>query len=522
MEVRDANFKRVGSIPASDLDLTCAPEHNNVGAWDIVLPSEHPMAKALAMPGSGVIISTPDDVLLSGPMTRNEEAVSPEDKGGTITFSGIGDTHIVGDRLAFPTPAESDPGKQGTGHDTRTGAAETLMHQYVRANVGPDAPAGRRIRQLDMGTDRGRGQTVTKKPRFQNLGELLTELAATDSLGFRVVQRGGFLMFETYQASDRSRVIRLSIESGTLDGKRVAVTPPSVTYVVVAGQGEMTSRQLTGVTTPVSEKSEAVWNRRIEQFLDQRQTSDLNEQRQAALEVLAEGGDTGLTIQAVPPEDGGPVFARDLFFGDLVSAEVRGEELLQAVTGFVVKADRDGFKTGIVLGDVSQLNPAAASSDRISGVESRVSAIERNVEVAMKNVLGRSYPNAIQPISLNPPAGDGVERDAYPVQDIAPPALARVASISFRTAAGAASGTTSCTWTLYVRYGGTGSWQEVDRVRCNNRGIAAITLGAQLNTMVTITDPTKTLNVRVTQSIDSGQTLLNSVGNLNVSFLGSS
>ena len=53
-----------------------------------------------------------------------------------------------------------------------------------------------------MGANGARGPALTRKARFDNLGELLRDIALVGNLGFRVVQRGSGLVFETYEVQD--------------------------------------------------------------------------------------------------------------------------------------------------------------------------------------------------------------------------------------------------------------------------------------------------------------------------------
>ncbi|MEU0739263.1 siphovirus ReqiPepy6 Gp37-like family protein [Streptomyces sp. NPDC006134] len=363
------------------MSLTVEDAFNNVGTWAMTLPSEHPLAQALRLPGAGVIITGPTDVLMSGPVSSSEYAATADDRRGSISFSGISDSSILSDMLAWPEPGNPDATTQSTGHDTRTGPAETLMHQYVAANCGPLAPPARRRAGLTMGADYARGPVITKSARFPQLGELLTEIAVTADLGFRIVQRGRELVFETYAVQDRTREVRLDVLAGTLSGQRVAVSPPGATRVIVAGQGELEDRTFVSVDNETSQAAEADWNRRIERFVDQRQTNDLAELRQAGDEVLAEKGDTAVAVQAVPVEDSPFMdFGRDWGLGDRVTVIAGGQELVSTVTGLVIKADEDGFRLGAQLGDPSGFDPNASVADRVTSTESRVSALERTAE----------------------------------------------------------------------------------------------------------------------------------------------
>jgi len=380
VEVRDINLNRLGQIVPADLDLLLEDQFNNVGSWTLTVATDHPLASALRTPGAGIIITGADGLtLLSGPTIKPESAATSTDPGGTLTVDGLTDTVILADRLAFPDPTNVDPTTQTLAHDSRTGAIETLMHAYVNANIGPSAPSARRDTRLTMGTNLGRGATVTKNARFPVLGNLLVELAITAGLGFRVVQVGSVLQFQTFAVTDRTSEIRLDIRNNTLAGHRHAIAPPGVTRVIVAGQGEQVDRTFVEVDTADSLAGEALWGRRIEQFIDQRQTNDTTELTQAGLEALADNGFSQTSIQVVPMEDSTMEFGDDWALGDRVAVIVEGAEVYSDVTGYVMRANKDGLKMGAILGDPSVIKGTTAS-DKLTQMDARVSNLERNAE----------------------------------------------------------------------------------------------------------------------------------------------
>lgn len=386
VEVRNRIADRVGLIRPEDLVLEATALHNNVGEWKVTLPAEHPLAAELRQPGSGIVISGPGGVILSGPTTSPEKTLSAEDPAGTTVFSGVGDAVVLADALAWPQPTNSDVTTQTTGYDTRTGPAESLMHQYVRANIGPDATAARRVSRLAMGTDGARGASVTKQARFPKLGDLLTELAAPSSLGFRVTdQDTAGLLFETYLPADRSKAVRLTVQNGEVATQKITTAAPGLTRAIVAGQGDLEDRTFVERTTPESLAAEQAWGRRIEQFVDQRQTDDLTELATAGDEALAETGRSGLGVQVTPSDSSNTVFGRDWNLGDVVTVEVDGVESSARVTGVAIKADADGFRVGFVIGDLFAFASTGALA-QISGFEQRVSSLERNVSAASGGV----------------------------------------------------------------------------------------------------------------------------------------
>ncbi|MGW0861301.1 siphovirus ReqiPepy6 Gp37-like family protein [Streptomyces sp. NPDC002611] len=376
--MRDKTLKRVGQIRPEELDLELTDNFNNVGSWALTLAAEHPLCDTLRTPGSGIIVTGPDDVLLSGPMVKSEFASTPTDVGGSVSFEGVSDTVCLADALAFPQPSNPNGASQTESHDVRTGRAETVMHAYVNANIGPAAPAARRKTGLIMGADGARGPIVNQSARFPVLGNLLTEIALLGSLGFRVVQRGANLVFETFVITDRTKLVRLDVRNGTLSGQRVAISPPGTTRAIVAGQGEQENRQFLQVDTAESIAAEAEWGRRIEKFVDQRNTDDWTELQQAGDEVMADEGFTAVNVQIVPLEDSPVRFGVDWGLGDQLTVIVDDQELVSVVTGVVIKASSDGFRVGALMGDATGFDANAALNKRVTNTETRLSALEAN------------------------------------------------------------------------------------------------------------------------------------------------
>ncbi|MCX2949942.1 siphovirus ReqiPepy6 Gp37-like family protein [Lentzea sp. NEAU-D7] len=381
VEVRNRDLSRLGLIRPEELNLRIEGEHNGIGVWKLELPAEHPLAGALGQPGAGIIVTGPQDILMSGPTVSPVTVTSANDTAGMVSFEGVSDSVVLADMLAWPQPSNPDPTTQTASHDVRQGDAESVIHGYVNANCGPGAPAARRKSRLRMGSNLARGPRVKKSARFPVLGALVSEIAVMAGLGFRVVQRGDELVFETYQVIDRSMDIRLDVLNGTLASQSVAIAAPGVTRVIVGGQGELENRDFLAATTPEAVEAEQDWGRRIERFVDQRQTDDPDEYQQAADEVLAEEGFTAVAMRAVPTDDSTMRFGVDWYLGDRVSAVVGSGEVTAVATGYVLAVGATGVQLGAILGDPRQFDRNETLNRRLEDARKRISALERNAEI---------------------------------------------------------------------------------------------------------------------------------------------
>lgn len=382
LEVRAPDLTRVGMIDPRDIvEFQAVLRYQNLGSWALRLQPNHPMSAWLSTPKAGLIASLDGEVLFSGPVDGGNNFRSREVANGRMVFTGVDDSYILGDALAYPQPSNSNASTQTAAYDTRTGAAETVMHAYVNANIGPSAPVARRVSDLTMAANLGRGQAVTHKARFEVLGELLETIGKLAGLGFRVRQNGLTREFEVYQPRDLTAAIRFDIFNDTLVSHEYGWGVHKVSRAIVAGGGEGTARVIVERTTTDSLAAESLWGRRIERFIDQRQTEEVAELQQAGDEALVEDGKTRTGIEIEPVDTYQVQFARDYYLGDKVTVTVDNIEIQDTITEVEITLNRDGFNAKPTLGQLttisrhSQLRLLSSQHEqarRLSGLERKV------------------------------------------------------------------------------------------------------------------------------------------------------
>lgn len=381
VEVRDANLNRVGQITERGLvGLQVVTRFNAVGAWKITLPADDPMADELRAPGAGLIVTGASGVLLSGPTMSAKSIKTAENPTGEWEITGVDDTAVLGQRIAYPSPATADLTLQGD-YDVRTGKAETVMKEFVAANIGSSAPTVRRIPNMTVEADSARGVNVTGRGRYQPIGELLSSLAVTSNLGFDVVQNAGDLVFKVYEPVDRSLSIRMDIDNNRLTKSEYSYTAPQATRVIVAGQGSGADRTIVEVASTDSTDAETLWSRRVEVFKDQRNTNDLTELEQAGTQILADKGYTVESVSVTPTDDETMNYPADWGLGDKVSVIVGDITISQVVTEVAILITEDGVKVGATVGDpavAAQGDVEAQVVDKQANQETRISNLERN------------------------------------------------------------------------------------------------------------------------------------------------
>lgn len=390
VEVRDSFRRRQAVIPAQYLDLELTDLYNDVGNWKITLPAEHNAVQYLSQPGSGIVV-TCGLYVFSGPTTRPTQSVNASDTKGTITFEGVSDSVYLADALAWTDPSNI----AAIGDGKLTGAAETVMHNLVSANIGATAQAARQLSglsQLSTGTG---GDSVTVYRTFQPLIEILRSASAgsavgASGLGFRMVQAGGDVRFETFVTTDRSKSVRMSIAGGDVSAQEVSVAAPTATRAIVAGTGWATSRKMIEYSTIASVAAESEWKRRIERYVDARSTNITSELQAAGLEVLTTEGNTLMGVMVTPTEDTSLTYGRDWVMGDLVTVEHNSVEYSLNVSGLSLKANGTGVRLGMLVGtDIAF--PDATGQRAVAGIESRVASLEKNTGMSGVSRLVGSY-----------------------------------------------------------------------------------------------------------------------------------
>lgn len=380
-EVRDESLNRIGQLLPSDLvGWKSVLRFNNVGSWEISLPANHVLGQALASPGAGILVTHQTaGVILSGPTTSVENKSEAGDPNGVMTIQGVDDSVILGERLAYPTPSTDDVTAQTTAYDTVSSMkASTALYHYVERNlISGVAPSSRAVPNLVLGADTAVGSLVTKSARFNILGELLTELAVIDGLGFDIRQNGSELEFFVYEPTDRTKEIRMDVANNTLSSTSYGYGVMGLSRAIVAGQGEGASRTILEVNTTESLEAETLWGRRKETFIDQRNTNVLDELEQAGLEALADSGTTITSIDVVPSSDLTMRYGIDWNLGDSLTVVVGGQEVSAVVTQVALSVEADGVRVGATVGQPTGVDYDAMVAQKQSTTVKRVNALER-------------------------------------------------------------------------------------------------------------------------------------------------
>lgn len=388
IEVRDSALNRVGQFRPGDLvGATFVLKFNNVGYWEMKLPSGNRLGELLRLPGYGIIVTGPDDsVIFSGPTMSAKLQQTFDNIEGDWVISGSSDDIILQERLAYPTPGTADVTAQVTAYDSRQGYAETVIKQYVNVNIGPSAPEARQVTNLTIEETQNRGELVQANARFNQMQSLLYDLAQTGGIGYRLVQVDDYLEFQVYEPEDKSSIIRMDIDNQQLSQAEYTYAKPIVTRAIVGGQGEDEWRRFAEVSNTDSLAAETQWGRRIEVFKDERSTRVNEDLVQSGLELLVDQGKTITNLSVTPSDDSNMRFGLDWYLGDKVTVVVNDIEASAVVTEIGITIQEDGVRIGATVGtpvateyETKIIAKQAEAEDRISNLERAVTGYGINV-----------------------------------------------------------------------------------------------------------------------------------------------
>ncbi|MEV7268399.1 siphovirus ReqiPepy6 Gp37-like family protein [Micromonospora aurantiaca] len=358
--VTDRALTQVGPPLAGVRDLDVELRHMTAGAGTFTVPATPVLLEQLAA-GNRIVVQRraglgrPWDVFGAGPLEAEpgewEWSANPKDGSaglGRISVPFSTDEAYVVERVTFPVPGQPATAQVASAVWTGAGNAEAVMRSVVDLNAGPGAIAARRVPGLVLGALAGVGGNVSISTRFQPLGDVLRTLAlAGGGLGWRVVQVGTTLEFQVFAPRDLSGTVRFSRGLGNLRKFRWQPKSPTCTVAIVGGQGQGTART---IRERVDAAAVTRW-RRVEKFIDQRNTSVLAELDQAGDEALADGAEQlGLDTETIDTPR--QAFGVQFGLGDRATVELpTGVVLTDVVTSARLTGDaKRGYRVSSTVG----------------------------------------------------------------------------------------------------------------------------------------------------------------------------
>ena len=223
----------------------------------------------------------------------------------------------------------------GTGYDTQTGAAETLLRHYVDVNCinaldgGGSAASARAIPQLVLAdTDEERGVTCTYSARYETIAEILETICNASGLGWEVDfdRDSATFVFDVISGTDHSEqsidpiIFKLELNNlKTIDYQSSQIDTKTLAYV--GGSGEDASRLVQEVYLTDDEPEGFA---RHETFVSASNTNDVGELVTVGESELHErSGELSLSAE-IDLNFAAQQYLRDYDLGDIVTVQYTG------------------------------------------------------------------------------------------------------------------------------------------------------------------------------------------------------
>lgn len=378
VRVRDETLKLTGALETFTR-LTLNPQHNGVGTYELTLDASAREAP-LIVAGGGIVVwqlgvTTP---VFNGRHLTFKRSLPVGSRQEILTITGVEDTIVLADAAMYPAPNLASTAQSTVYSDIRTGVASTILRAFVNAEIGPGALVARQVAGLTIGADPVAGASITLAARWDRLIDLVGQACDQAGLGFRVVfvpgtpGGAGTLDFRLFVPTDRTGSIRFTKSAGNLSGYEYLVSAPSSTRAIVAGGGVGTARV---IRERASTADEATWKRRIETFVDRRDTTDLPTLDLQGDQTLFDNGATaGLSLTVINTPQ--TTYGRDYFLGDKVRTVIAGIPVDDVLRQVKITLDAQG---GLVIAPVIGTTPADAGQAllrRFGRLTARVLGIE--------------------------------------------------------------------------------------------------------------------------------------------------
>lgn len=371
--VYDKTRHRTGWVAAAKT-ISMTPRHNQQPSGSITLAGDDRKIRLLRDPGARVVCWYRGEYLLGG-MVRQINGEGDTSRR-ELTFQVQDDWRLLRRILAWQVPGSAATAQSSAEYKTYTGPAETVAKTILSENIT------RLGLPVTVAPSLGRGATITVKVRMTAPSDALFPALDQAGIGLTVRQAdghgptGGNLVVDAYAPTDYPIV--LSEEGGTLSETSWSLTPPEVTRVILALEGEGTARQFRGPY--VNAAAEALYGDVIEQLVDARdlKTTDPNFAAlatQRANEALAEGAAVaGLSLELNE--------SQTLRYGGENGVHV-GDRLTAAIVGAGVPTITDVLRQATITlgGDGLQVTPSVGEreDDPSAGTMEAVRALAQRV-----------------------------------------------------------------------------------------------------------------------------------------------
>lgn len=359
----DVNNLPLGQLDAfTKVEFVCA--YNGAKGWYAEIPDIDAAAAQveMMMQATTLVIKNNGDAIYTGTVDNFDY----DSEKNILTVSGMDALALEGRRV-LPVPA--GPPYTSAEYDVRTGAAESIIKQYVSYNAGPLAKVDRAIPWLSIETDYVRGDSHTARARFDDLTEFICQIALAKDLGVRVLAG----QFEVYLPEDKSASIVFSDVTDTLGKYQYHIGKPKANYLYGAGSGSGTSQAFYERGDGASIAS---YGRRENYVNVGRTAVDTEIAAQLDAELQKQACIAWFEFEIVETPD--REFWTDFWLGNLVSVQARSVVYTTRLAELTVSVAADGSVTTkpLFVNNASYLL-SLRTYDRLRQMEQRLARLEQ-------------------------------------------------------------------------------------------------------------------------------------------------
>lgn len=371
--VYDQDRVRRGVLPA--LAASATIRHNAVSNFIVDAYAQSPEFRG-DMRGWFVQFTDDAGLELAGVVTGGNRGAS----AGVLSASFNCETFetYLDRMISLPTPGRALDDQTATDYYRATGPTVDVLHDLIDSHIGPGARVENRA-GIEVEDSNGQGSKRTVKTRFKNLLEVCQGIAKNDgAIGFRTaLTAAGVPRVGWFTARDLTRAIRLSEANGAVASYELTESAPTVTRVLVAGQGQGSARTLRVRTGNAND-----WGPgdglQTTVFQDRRDSDDTAELDTAGDETLAEGVATAAITLEVN-DIAGKRLGVDFNVGDRVTVQLaEGVTVQDTVQSAAVEWSETGrtvsLHVGPTLEDPEETD--AALVKRVRQLASRLNDLE--------------------------------------------------------------------------------------------------------------------------------------------------
>lgn len=306
-----SDYQRRGILPT--LGGSVVLRNNDVSTFSLDVDGGDPLSSRFER-GWRVVIE--DEGIQYLPGTVNKIGRSSKTGVQDLTLSGADDMAWLRGMITLPSPGNAADNQGQDAYYKAKGTAQQLITDLVRTHIGQDARSDFR-RHLHVNAPVGGGEQVAINSRFKTLLEEV-ETLARGQLNVRMSQDDDSqqTVMNVAAGRDLARAVRLTEINGGLTDWDMSEEAPTVTSVLVAGQGEGEAR-----TLKLVQGNENDWGFQALQFQDRRDTDETDQLIQAGEETLEEGREKS-TISMEIGETATTKFGEDFWLGDTITVQL--------------------------------------------------------------------------------------------------------------------------------------------------------------------------------------------------------